>query len=67
MATDVVKQAGGISAGGDASGARATFAAGLQFRITDPAFTAGGEPKVGGGGGGAARDEDPMRAAGLMS
>ena len=41
----MVKQAGGI--GGGADGPRATFAAGVQFAITDPAWgKAGGQLKV---------------------
>ena len=45
-AQDVVKQAGGIAGGAD--GPRATFAAGVQFSITDPAWGhGGGAPKVG--------------------
>lgn len=36
VATDVIKQSGGISNG--ANGARTTFSAGVQFSISDPAF-----------------------------
>lgn len=36
VADDVIKQSGGISNG--ANGARATFSAGVQFSISDPAF-----------------------------
>ncbi len=44
-AHDVVKQAGGIAGG--AKGQRATFAASVQFSITDPAWGGSGAPKVG--------------------
>ncbi|KAL4427349.1 hypothetical protein ABPG77_003258, partial [Micractinium sp. CCAP 211/92] len=37
-ADQVITQSGGISSGSGASGPRATFATGVQFTITDPAY-----------------------------